>query len=89
MTSSALMITTHPDGHVTLKGWIETPNGRTEHWPTFTLCQSRADLPERLAELGLALAAGHDLTDLDQQWDVYLHHADPTQLRAHLDSAAA
>ena len=93
MTSAApmdygLWLDTCPDGKVTLKGWTDTGAGRTDHWPPYTLC-TRADLPARLSELGLVLAAGHDLTDLDEQWDVYVHHENPAQLRAHLDVAAA
>ena len=93
MTSPApleyrLWIASRADGQITLNGWTETPTGRTEHWPPYPLCHTHDELSERLSELGLVLAPAADLTDLDHRWDVYLHHNDPTQLRAHLDAAA-
>ena len=42
-------------------------------------------LPARLEELGLDLAPGADLNDLDRAWDVYVRHPDLTALRAALD----
>lgn len=76
-----------PDGQITLHGWTEpaTGTGRTEHWPTYTLCH-RTQLAQRLDELGLSLAPGHHITDLDMRWDVYLTHDDPAALRTILDA---
>ena len=80
-------------GRITLTGWSETgsdstdPNAttRTDHWPTYPLCDDRAQLPARLTELGLHLAPGADLNDLDRAWDVYVRHPNLTALRAALD----
>jgi hypothetical protein len=80
-------------GRITLTGWSETggpeaANGaapKTEHWPIYTLCDDRAELPARLAELGLDLAPGADLNDLDRAWDVYVQHPDVASLRDALD----
>ena len=80
-------------GRITLTGWSETgsdstdPNAttRTDHWPTYPLCDDRAQLPARLQELGLDLAPGADLDDLDRAWDVYVRHPNLTALRAALD----
>lgn len=52
----------------------------------YTLCH-RSQLTQRLDDLGLTLAPGADLNDLDMRWDVYLNHADPTALKAQLDAA--
>lgn len=83
-------------GTITLTGWSETAattglNGstKTDHWPTYTLCRDPHQLPSRLAELGLDLAAGHDLNDLDKDWDVYVCHPDIVALRAALDNERA
>jgi hypothetical protein len=77
-------------GRITLTGWSETgtdPNAttRTDHWPAYPLCDDRTQLPARLQELGLDLAPGADLNDLDRAWDVYVRHPDLTALRATLD----
>ena len=84
-------------GTTTLTGWSETattatnPDAptKTEHWPTYTLCHDPNQLPSRLAELGLDLAAGHDLNDLNKDWDVYVRHPNITALRALLDTENA
>lgn len=88
-----LWLLTDPSGRITLNGWSETsadhtsPDtpAKTDHWPTFVLCEDRAQLAERLNALGLELAPGADLNDLDKSWDVYLRHCDITALRAQLD----
>ena len=80
-------------GRVTLTGWSEPGNdstgsnltARTDHWPVYLLCDDRAQLSERLCELGLDLAPGADLGDLDKNWDVYVRHSDITTLREDLD----
>lgn len=74
------------DGRITLHGWTEPHSGRTEHWPPYTLCH-RSQLTQRLDDLGLALAPGADLNDLDMRWDVYLTHPNPAALRTRLDAA--
>ncbi len=88
-----LWLLTDDTGRITLNGYSErdpdpaAPTAvRTDHWPTFVLCDDRAQLPEKLAELGLELAAGADLNDLGKNWDVYLRHSDITALRSQLDS---
>ena len=81
-------------GTITLTGWSETTNSttnpddptKTEHWPSYTLCTDRNQLPDRLAELGIDLAAGHHLDDLDKDWDVYVRRPDITALRTLLDT---
>ena len=77
-------------GTITLTGWSETinPDGatKTEHWPTYALCNDATELPYRLQELGIDLAAGHRLDDLDKEWDVYVRHPDIRALRALLDA---
>lgn len=88
-----LWLLTDSSGRITLNGWSETSAAgassdaapKTDHWPPFVLCEDRAQLPERLDELGLDLAPGADLNDLDKRWDVYLCHPDITALRAKLD----
>ena len=80
-------------GRITLTGWSETGSDstdagaatRAERWPTYPLCDDRARLPARLQELGLDLAPGADLNDLDRAWDVYVRHPDITALKAALD----
>ena len=50
-------------GGITLTGWSETATAgaaseaapKTYHWPIYTLCEDRAELPARLTELGLDL----------------------------------
>ena len=92
-----LWLLTDTSGRITLTGWSETggdstnPNApsRTDHWPTYPLCEDRAQLPGKLHELGLDLAPGADLSDLDKNWDVYVRHADVTALKAALDSRKA
>ncbi|OFJ51867.1 hypothetical protein BEL07_20630 [Mycolicibacterium grossiae] len=88
-----LWLLTDPTGRITLTGWAETsaagpdPDapGRTDHWPTYDLCESRDQLPARLQELGLDLAPGADLNDLDKAWDVNLRHPDIAALKSALD----
>lgn len=81
-------------GRITLTGWSEphrddtdptAATARTDHWPTYTLCGDRTQLTDRLTELGLDLAPGADINDLDKAWDVYVRHPDITALRAQLD----
>ncbi|OCB23959.1 MULTISPECIES: hypothetical protein [Mycobacterium] len=92
-----LWLLREPTGAITLTGWSETPGtatdsaaaGKTEHWPTYTVCREPSQLSARLAELGLDLAAGHDLSDLDKDWDVYVRHPDIAALRAALDTERA
>lgn len=80
-------------GQITLTGWSETSTDaavpdsttKTDHWPTYVLCRDRAQLATRLDELGLDLAPGAVLSDLDNAWDVYLHHPDIAALRIQLD----
>lgn len=75
------------DSRITITGWSETsPNGSgpASYWPEYPLCESAAQLPERLAEFGLDLAPGAVLTDLDRAWDVYVQHPDITALRTAL-----
>ncbi len=82
-------------GRITLHGWSETSSDsadtapKVHHWPTYHLCDDPAQLPARLEELGLELAAGADLGDLHRTWDVYLRHPDPSGLRASLDRRSA
>ncbi len=86
-----------PTGRITLSGWAETgasgtdPDApvRTDHWPTYDLCGTRDQLPARLQELGLELAPGADLNDLDKAWDVYVRHPDIAALKATLDRQRA
>ncbi|MBS4730582.1 hypothetical protein MSM1_20430 [Mycobacterium sp. SM1] len=77
------------DGVITLTGWTETTGNDTsakiEHWPIYTLCQHRSQLADRLTELGLDLAAGADINDLDHNWDVYVRHPDIAALRTQLN----
>lgn len=88
-----LWLLTDHSGRITLNGWSETTTddassdtpAKTDHWPPFVLCEDRAQLPERLDQLGLDLAPGANLHDLDKSWDVYLRHPDITALRAQLD----
>lgn len=91
-----LWLLANDDGTITLTGWAETtpaatpdspPN--TEDWPTYPLCQNRQQLPARLEQLGLQLAAGAHLNDFDNHWDVYVEHPNITALRAQLDSERA
>jgi hypothetical protein len=80
-------------GRVTLTGWSETPTAgvaseaapKTDNWPIYTLCDDRSELPACLTELGLDLAPGADLNDLDRAWDVYVQHPDLASLRGALD----
>ncbi|WP_293003323.1 hypothetical protein [Mycobacterium sp.] len=84
-------------GGVELTGWVETAptnslsEGRssTEYWPDYTICRDRQQLPTRIKELGLRLAAGSLLTDLDKDWTVYVTHPDLKALRAQLDNDRA
>ena len=88
-----LWLLSDEDGQITLTGWSQTGSDstdpdastRTDHWPTYPLCDNRAQLPTRLQELGLDLAPGADLNDLERAWDVYLSHPDVTALKAALD----
>ncbi len=81
-------------GTIILTGWSETADSdadptaatKAEHWPIYTICQDRARLPDRLAELGLDLAPGVFIGDLDKEWDVYVRHHDIAALRTRLDS---
>lgn len=89
-----LWLIAEPSGTITLHGWSETSANaspdtpaKTDHWPTYVLCATSAELPARLHELGLDLDAGADLADLDRGWDVYLRHPDIALLRTRLDSA--
>jgi hypothetical protein len=82
----ALWLLSDATGAITLSGWAETTDATTEHWPTYTLCQDHAQLPARLAELGLNLAPGADINDFDNDWDIYVTHPDITALRAQLDN---
>jgi hypothetical protein len=91
-----LWLLANDDGTITLTGWTETtpaatPDSppRTEHWPTYTLCQHRQQLPSRLEQLGLHLAAGAHLNDFDNHWDVYVEHPDLNALRAQLNNEGA
>lgn len=91
-----LWLLREPTGAITLTGWSETPGAtsavaasKTEHWPVYTLCREPSQLAARLTELGLDLAAGHDLSDLDKNWDVYVRHPDIAALRAALDTDRA
>lgn len=80
-----LVLTDH--GRITITGWSEgSPNGGgpVSYWPEYPLCESIAQLPERLAEFGLELAPGAALTDLGRAWDVYVQHPDVTALRTAL-----
>ena len=76
-------------GQISLTGWSElstdSTETRTDHWPAYTLCEDRAQLPARLSELGLELAPGSDLRDLDKALDVYVRHPDITALRTALE----
>lgn len=82
------------DGAITLTGWSQTTSSETastttakvEQWPTYILSHDRANLPERLAELGLDLAPGHMITDLDKDREVYVTHSDTNALRTRLDN---
>lgn len=78
------------DGTVILNVLTEnsTNRPRPDHWPAYTLCQNPDEVPNRLTELGLTLAAGSHLTDVAKRYCVYLHHPDLTALRAQLDSDA-
>lgn len=88
-----LWLLTDTSGRITITGWSESSTGddspdtsaKTDHWPTYVLCTDRTQLPARLLELGLDLAPGADLADLDKAWDVYLRHPDITALRSRLD----
>ena len=88
-----LWLLSNETGQITLTGWSQTGSDstnpdaspRTDHWPTYPLCEHRAQLPARLRELGLDLAPGADLNDLERAWDVYLSHPDVTALKAALD----
>ena len=88
-----LWLVTDPDGRISLTGWSETSGDasipdasvKSDHWPVYALCSDRAQLPERLRELGLELDAGAALGDFDRQWDVYLRHPDIAALRTQLD----
>lgn len=84
-----LWLLTDDGGRIILHGWsdpdTEAPINRTDHWPIYTLCQDRTQLSERLDKLGLTLAPGADLGDLDKGWDVYVRHPDLGFLRARLD----
>lgn len=83
-----LWLLANDTGQITLTGWSETGGDsttRTDHWPTYPLCEDRAQLPDKLHELGLDLAPGADLSDLDKNWDVYVRHTDVTALKALLD----
>lgn len=89
-----LWLLTDPTGRITLTGWADTgtdtdPTSRTDHWPTYDLCESRDQLPTRLHELGIDLAPGADLSDLDKSWDVYVRHPDIAALKAALDRQRA
>lgn len=92
-----LWLLTDPTGRITLTGWAETGTnsadpdapGRVDHWPTYYLCENREQLPARLQELGLDLAAGADVNDLDKAWDVYVRHPDIAALKATLDHQRA
>lgn len=76
-------------GQITLTGWSEPQDeaagARADHWPVYPLSCDRAQLPNRLAELGLDLDVGAALDDLDRQWDCYVRHPDVGALRAQLD----
>lgn len=78
-------------GRITLSGWSQTDDSgpatsaKADHWPAYTLCVDRTQLPNRLTELGLELAPGADINDLEKSWDVYVRHPDITALRARLD----
>ncbi|MDZ4269802.1 MAG: hypothetical protein U1D00_29700 [Mycobacterium sp.] len=84
-------------GRITLTGWSETGSGdavsgapaRTDHWPVYDLCDGREQLPDCLRDLGLDLAPGADLNDLDRKWDVYVRHPDIASLRSALDGRKA
>lgn len=88
-----LWLLTDGTGRITLTGWSDTGADSTDpdtaprpdRWPIYALCDDRAQLPDRLAELGLALAPGADLNDLDRAWDVYVQHPDIAALKAALD----
>lgn len=92
-----LWLLTDPTGRITLTGWAETSATgtdpdvpvRTDHWPTYDLCENRDQLPGRLQELGLNLAPGADLNDLDKAWDVNLRHPEIATLKATLDRQRA
>jgi len=53
-------------GWIKLRGWSETGGDSTDpdvatridYWPDYPLCEDRAQLPERLGELGMALDSG-------------------------------
>ena len=73
-------------GRITLTGWTASEaSNTTDHWPVYTLCHDRAQLPDRLDQLGLDLAPGADINDLDKAWDVYVQHPNIAALRAQLD----
>jgi hypothetical protein len=79
-------------GTVTLTGLSESETAtgaRTEHWPAYPLCDHAEQLPARLEELGLTLAPGAQLSDLDHRWDVYVRHTNPVALRAQLEDQSS
>lgn len=90
----ALWLLSDDAGRITLTGWAESgaegdataAETRTDHWPTYLLCEDRTALSARLQELGLDLAPGADLNDLARGWDVYVRHPDIKVLRASLDA---
>lgn len=92
-----LWLLTDTSGRITLTGWSETSTdtnsldapAKIDHWPTYVLCSDRAQLSTRLQELGLDLAPGMDLGNLDKAWDVYLRHPDIAALRTQLDREKA
>lgn len=87
-----LWLLTDSAGQITLTGWSESTadtdahtDAKTDHWPTYILCRTRAQLQDRLHDLGLDLAPGAAIADLDKDWDVYLRHPDITALRTQLE----
>lgn len=90
----ALWLTAAGNGAIELTGWVEdAPDlntaetaARTDYWPDYLISRDRQQLPTRLEQLGLQLAAGALLSDLDKDWPVYLTHPDLPALRARLDN---
>lgn len=84
-----LWLVSEETGQITLTGWSESEGAasrtKTDHWPRYKLCAAANQLPARLAELGIDLDAGADLSDLSRHWDCYVRHPDIAALRAQLD----
>jgi len=86
-----LWLLTDPAGQIALTGWSDSDtnnrDSQPDHWPAYPLCQTHTQLTGRLTELGIELAPGADLNDLNKHWDVYVRHPDINTLRKRLGSA--